>query len=291
MGKRAKHDNSLDDNTVIFVIVPQGASAANVGAMPAITARPTFRISWPGVFSTGLTLGDAADVYAMVVSHEIAEMIVDPAVGGGDPEVCDPCDINCSNLTRIYFDASDNFLGANQATPPSGFMFSYYVCAVVKPAGASDCPASSANCSYAPVDQALTLIVDKSTYGEDEVGCSFPAPHSTPNAYWVALDGFTAAELGFNAPADLGNPAPSPARYRAFCRFPCSTRTHSSADLSISANLPTANTFAAPVVAADPSLGPVTQRFLYPYTVSFASDVAFEQLNLDHRSRSPSRLR
>jgi hypothetical protein len=86
----------------------------------------------------------------MVVSHEIAEMVVDPGVVSGDPEVCDPCDVNCSNLTRIYFDAGDNFLGSNQATPPSGFSFSYFICAVVKPAGAANCPASSADCAYAP---------------------------------------------------------------------------------------------------------------------------------------------
>jgi hypothetical protein len=36
---------------------------------------------------------------------------------------------------------------------PSGFTFAYYICSVVKPAGASDCPASSANCNYAPVVQ------------------------------------------------------------------------------------------------------------------------------------------
>ena len=48
----------------------------------------------------------------MVVSHEMAEMIVDPKVDGQNPEVCDPCDINCNNLTRVYFNAADNFLGA-----------------------------------------------------------------------------------------------------------------------------------------------------------------------------------
>jgi hypothetical protein len=71
----------------------------------------------------------------------MAEMVVDPNVDGANPEVCDPCDINCGNLTQVYFDASDHYPGANQASSPSGFNFSYYICAVVQPGGASTCPA------------------------------------------------------------------------------------------------------------------------------------------------------
>jgi hypothetical protein len=146
----------LGSDSCIFVIVPQDVSA-DVGGNAGYHSKADIPYIVAGVFSAGLTLDDTADVYAMVVSHEIAEMIVDPAAVDGDPEVCDPCDINCGNLTRIYFDASDNFLGSNQATPPSGFAFAYYICAVVKPAGASDCPASSENCAYAPVIQTATI--------------------------------------------------------------------------------------------------------------------------------------
>jgi hypothetical protein len=142
--------NGLSTNSCIFVISPQGISAPNVGGNSGYHGKANIPYVVAGVTAAGLTLADDADVYAMVVSHEIAEMVVDPNVGGGDPEVCDPCDINCNNLTRCYFDASDNFLGANQATPPGGFTFSYYVCAVVRPAGATNCPASSADCAYAP---------------------------------------------------------------------------------------------------------------------------------------------
>ena len=51
-------------------------------------------------------------------------MIVDPNVDGNNPEVCDPCDINCGNLTRCYFDDTNNFLGSNQDSPPGGFTYS-----------------------------------------------------------------------------------------------------------------------------------------------------------------------
>jgi hypothetical protein len=277
-----KSENGLGDDSCIFVVVPSGVSASDVGGNSGYHDKADIPYIVAGVFSTGLTLDDTADVYAMVVSHEIAEMIVDPGVGGGDPEVCDPCDINCSNLTRIYFDASDNFVGFNQATPPGGFTFAYYVCAVVKPAGASDCPASAANCGYAPVDQGCTLILDKSTYGEDEVRVQLPATAQYPNAYWVALDGFTAAELGFNSLTDLFKPVPNPAPVIAITADPTLNPGLTATQITaINANLPTVNTFTAPVVPADPSLAPVTQRFLYPYTIFFTSDAAFEQLGID----------
>ena len=152
-----KSDNNLPDNSCIFVVVPAGLP--NVVGNSGYHGKADIPYINAGVTSTALTLADVADVYAMVVSHEIAEMVVDPSVGGGDPEVCDPCDINCANLTRNYFDAQDNFLGSNEATPPGGFNYAYYICAIVKPAGASDCPASLANCEYGPRSAILTGTV------------------------------------------------------------------------------------------------------------------------------------
>jgi hypothetical protein len=278
-----KNDNSLPNSSCVFVVVPAGITAKDVGGNSGYHQKADIPYIVAGVTSTGLTLADVPDVYAMVVSHEIAEMVVDPNVGGGDPEVCDPCDINCGNLTRIYFDAQDNFLGSNQATPPSGFTFAYYICSVVKPAGAPDCPASSVNCNYAPVVQDCQLIVDKSTYGEDEVRVKLPGIASYPAAYWVALDGFTAAELGFNTPADLNNSTPSPAPSVSVSIDPANNPLLTSAQLAtIGANLPSVSQLGPlPIVATDPTLGALTQRFLYPYTISFSSDAAFEALELD----------
>jgi hypothetical protein len=142
--------NSLPSSSCIVIVSPQGLSAPNVGGNAGYHGLAHVPYVVLGVFAQNLTLQDVPDVYAMVVSHEIAEMVVDPNVDGNNPEVCDPCDINCANLTRIYFDASNTFLGANQDTPPSGFNFTYYICAVVKPNGASQCPAPSAACAYAP---------------------------------------------------------------------------------------------------------------------------------------------
>ena len=146
--------NGLPSNSCIFVISPQGLTAPNVGGNSGYHGKANSPYIVAGVFAQNLTLQDVPDVYAMVVSHELAEMIVDPNVDGANPEVCDPCDINCGNLTRAYFDAADNYLGSNQASPPSGFNYSYYVCAVVTPNGASTCPATAAECQYAPTNPA-----------------------------------------------------------------------------------------------------------------------------------------
>ena len=271
-------DNGLPSNSCIFVVVPEGITANNVGGNAGYHAKANIPYVVAGVWATGLTLADVPDVYAMVVSHEIAEMVVDPNAGGGDPEVCDPCDINCGNLTRIYYDAAGNFLGSNQDTPPDGFPFTFYICAIVKPAGATDCPASAANCAYAPVAQSCELIIDKSTYGEDEVkvAASYPA------AFWVAVDGFTGAQLNLNTAADLNNPAPNPAPVMTVSVDPTLNASLSAAQLAtIGANLPSVSQLGPlPIVASDPTVAAM-QRFLFPYTVSFATGDAFAALLTD----------
>ena len=151
--------NSLFVDHCIFVPVPPGVSAANLEENAGYHSKANIPYIAAGV-SIGLTLADNADVYAMAVSHEAAEMVVDPNVDGNNPEVCDPCDINCNNLTRCYFDSSDNFLGTNQASPPGGFPFTYYTCAVVQPTAAADCPAPSANCQYSPPPVLTWQLVD-----------------------------------------------------------------------------------------------------------------------------------
>ena len=142
--------NGFGSDHSIFVPVPPGVSAPQVGENAGYHGKANVPYIVAGV-TTGLTLADNADVYAMVVSHEAAEMVVDPNADGNNAEVCDPCDLNCNNLTRCYFDSSDIFLGSNQDSPPGGFAFTYYTCAVVKPDGAAACPAASADCEYAPV--------------------------------------------------------------------------------------------------------------------------------------------
>ncbi|HLH61479.1 MAG TPA: hypothetical protein VKV20_07320 [Ktedonobacteraceae bacterium] len=275
--------NHLPSNSCIYVISPQGLKANEVGGNGGYHGLANIPYIVAGVYAQNLTLQDLSDVYAMVISHEIAEMIVDPRVDKQNPEVCDPCDVNCGNLTRVYFDASDNFLGTNQASPPGGFSFSYYICAVVKPDSASSCPAPSADCQYAPVTQDCELILEKSTYAQDEVDLQLPGTATFSGAFWVALDGFSGKELGFVLPGDLNNPNPNPAPTITATLDPNLNPSLTGAQLaSIGANLPQVNQLGPlPIIAEDPTLQLVTQRFLYPYTVTFNGDGAFTPLQLD----------
>lgn len=95
-------------------------------------------------------------VYAHLLSHEIAEMVVDPLVDGTNPEVCDACAGNCSNDLFVLFDQNAVFLGGtNDTAAASGFAF--FINAVVSAAVALDgnsCVVSGADpksaCIYPP---------------------------------------------------------------------------------------------------------------------------------------------
>jgi hypothetical protein len=101
------------------------------------------------VTGSGLTLQDAQDFYALAVSHEIAEMVVDPRADGSNPEVCDGCGPNCEPVLRDYFDASGAYLRTSAAFPPP-FGYGFYINAIVKPSAATACPAPDSACAYAP---------------------------------------------------------------------------------------------------------------------------------------------
>ena len=272
--------NGLPANSCIYVICPQGISANEVSGNAGYHSLANIPYIVAGVYATGLTLRDDADVYAMVVSHEMAEMIVDPKVDGQNPEVCDPCDINCNNLTRVYFDAADDFLGVNQLSPPGGFSFAYYICAVVKAEGAANCPAAAADCQYAPVTRAIEFVMGQATFSKDDVALT---PSFQP-AFWLRVSGFTNEDLGLTTQGNLGmppNPAPAiSASVDATLNLPNNLTANQLA--TISTNLPTVDQFGPPpIVPADPTLQQDPQSFLYPYTVTFNSESAFDALQPD----------
>jgi len=101
------------------------------------------------VTGSGLSLQDLEDFYALAVSHEIAEMVVDPRADGSNPEVCDGCGPNCEPVLRDYFDGAGAYLRTSVAFPPP-FGFGFYINAIVKPSSATACPAPDSACAYAP---------------------------------------------------------------------------------------------------------------------------------------------
>src|SRR5947208_10343050 len=108
----------------------------------------------------------------------------------------------------------------------------------------------------------LTLVVDRSTFGQDEVAAlagGNPAPGNpavVPDAFWVVLDGFAPSDLQLDA-GNLGNPP----------LVPAVTLSPAPPGMTLA--------FVGPVVPEDPNLPPVPQRFRFRYQVSFTSTAAF----------------
>jgi hypothetical protein len=72
-------------------------------------------------------------VYAHILSHEIAEMVVDPVVGINNPEVCDACSTNCNPFNLFdLFDQNGVFIGGTNDTA-SATGFSFFINSVVRP--------------------------------------------------------------------------------------------------------------------------------------------------------------
>ncbi len=129
---------------------------------------------------------------------------------------------------------------------------------------------------YFNLGPSLSLIIDQTTFGQDEVELQLPGTARFA-AGWAAVDGFRPAELGLNA-GNLGSPP----------LVPNFTTT-------IDPGLPGAvggaigpmlatPVFTGPVVPPDPSLPDAPQTFLFPFTVTFTGDGGFTAM----RGATPS---
>jgi hypothetical protein len=118
-------------------------------------------------------------VYAHNLSHEIAEMVVDPGVDMSNPEVCDACAGNCGNSLFNLFDQNGVFMGGTADTA-SASGFAFFINSVVSANVALD--------SYQCVVQG----------GDAHGACIYPPPPS-----WNHAD--LTASIG--APAAAGDPA------------------------------------------------------------------------------------
>ncbi len=108
------------------------------------------------VYGQNFTIGDNQNIYAQILSHEIAEMVVDPLANIVNPEVCDACAGNCTNLWLDYFDNNNNFIDGSQSIPPS-FNYTFLINSVIKPASynsSTECALPGSNlhdvCVYSP---------------------------------------------------------------------------------------------------------------------------------------------
>lgn len=108
------------------------------------------------VFAQGLTVSDNNNRYAQILSHEIAEMVVDPKGDVNNPEVCDACAGNCNNDEFDLFDSNGNFIGGTN-NPSSATGFAFFINSIIQPEfydPATECAIPGSNkqsvCIYAP---------------------------------------------------------------------------------------------------------------------------------------------
>jgi hypothetical protein len=118
----------------------------------------------------------------------------------------------------------------------------------------------------------VSFKIEQSTFSQDEVELQLPGTARFP-AYWVAVDGFRPKDLGLSS-GNLGAPPASSVPVISAAFDPSLSASQTSALQSMIGP----GAFTPPVVAQDPSLPNVPQRFLFPFTVSFAGDGGFQAM-------------
>lgn len=144
--------NNLPANSCVVWMNPQGVVNSDGDASQGIGgyhSNATLPYIFSNVFGSNFTVADENDVYAQVLSHEIAEMVVDPLANLVNPEVCDPCAGNCNNLFLAFFDDASQYIASAQSLPPA-FQYAFFIAAIVQPSSATQCPAPANACDYAP---------------------------------------------------------------------------------------------------------------------------------------------
>ncbi len=144
--------NRLPSNTCVVILNPQGVVNTDADASQGVGGYHNLAnvpYAFVNVLGTNLTVKDEANVYALALSHEIAEMVVDPRADLGNPEVADPCGPNCQPVWIDYFNGGGGYVQTLQAFPPA-FDYAFFINAIVRPSAATQCPAPGAACNYAP---------------------------------------------------------------------------------------------------------------------------------------------
>jgi hypothetical protein len=142
----------LPANPCVVILNPPGAvnldadPRKGVGGYHSLARVPYIFVD---VMGRGLIVQDSANVFALALSHEIAEMVVDPRADLSNPEVCDPCGPNCQTVWIDYFDDRGAYLGTTQSFPPP-FGYAFLINGIVRPSAATMCPAPGTACNYAP---------------------------------------------------------------------------------------------------------------------------------------------
>lgn len=108
---------------------------------------------------TGLTVADKEQFYATNLSHEMAEMTVDPRVDGTSPEVCDACGPNYQSTVIDFFKLDGSYLGSEQWPSQPAYAFGLQLNAIVRPQSSGSRPAPLNDCAYAPRGCPIAAVI------------------------------------------------------------------------------------------------------------------------------------
>lgn len=142
----------LPKDTCVVILNPPGVvntdadPAQGVGGYHNLAQVP---YAFVNVMDSDLTVKDEANLYALALSHEIAEMTVDPRADLVNPEIADPCGPNCQQVWIDYFNNAGGYIQTSQDFPPP-FDYAFFINAIVQPRAATQCPAPGSACAYAP---------------------------------------------------------------------------------------------------------------------------------------------
>jgi len=146
----------LSAGSAAIVLNPMGAENADAREQGGVGVlgyhgAASVPYGFVNLLGSGFTVDDRSNLFAEALSHEIAELTVDPRADGGNPEVADGCGTNClgDSAYRAFFDTSSKYLASVTDFPPP-FPYRFFISAVVRPASATDCPAPATACAYAP---------------------------------------------------------------------------------------------------------------------------------------------
>jgi hypothetical protein len=147
--------NSIPSTDCLVFLNPQRAQNADADASQGVLGyHQAISSGMPycfvNVMGTGLTIDDGADIYAVALSHEVAEMTVDTKANLSEPECCDPCAGNCNVDRRNYFDSNSQWISQSGTSFPPTFPYAFYVEGISSPPSAKDCPAPVTSCVYPP---------------------------------------------------------------------------------------------------------------------------------------------
>lgn len=140
------------------------------------------------VDGSSFTVQDRQNHYAETLSHEVAEMVVDPLISFLSPEVCDGCAGNCRNRWLSFFatDSSGHphYLRSERKVPQPPFNHDFFVAAVARPKNANACPPPESGCNYAPPGDKQLLEQIRAASGK----LAFLRVHRLGNGFGPSLD-------------------------------------------------------------------------------------------------------